>query len=323
MIPKETTMKRLSLMLVAIAAFAMLPALTAFAEWTPGGPIKLLVAFRAGGGTDTQARMIAEELEARKGWKIIPGNVTGKGGAVLAKKIKDEPNDGLTIGMAVTETFSYGMIAAKNPGYSADDFTYLTTTTGSQMGVVAMTGNGWKNFDDVVAATKGGKQMRFGVMSPKLADGAYLLGKQYGVDFNIVMLKGGKGVMNALNAGDIDIGWGAGIQTKAVLAGDMINLLSGETTRLHISPDAPTMTEIGVPYDFGAKFVFFAPAGIPEEARTTLSSAIGEIINDKSTKASQFVTKAFSGPLVIAGDELTRHIKGKITASRELMAASE
>lgn len=316
-------MKRLSLMLTALAAFVMLPVMSAFAEWTPSGPIKLLVAFRAGGGTDTQARMIAEELEARKGWKIIPGNVTGKGGAVLAKKMKDEPNDGLTIGMAVTETFSYAMIAAKNPGYSAEDFTYLTTTTGSQMGLVAMSSSGWKTIDDLIAAAKGGQKMRFGVMSPKLADAAYLVGKQYGVDFNLVTLKGGKGVMNGLNAGDIDIGWGAGIQTKGVLAGNMVNLLSGETTRLRISPDAPTVAEIGVPYDFGAKFVFFAPAGIPEEARQALTSAIVEVITDPSTKASQFVTKAFSGPLVIAGDELTQHLKSQITASRELMAASE
>jgi len=56
-------------------------------------------------------------------------------------------------------------------------------------------------------------------MSPRLGDLAYLLGKAHDIEFNIVSLKGGKAVMNALNAGDVDIGWGAGVQTKAVVAG--------------------------------------------------------------------------------------------------------
>ncbi|MEC8204989.1 MAG: sulfatase-like hydrolase/transferase, partial [Pseudomonadota bacterium] len=44
----------------------------ALAEWKPSGPITMMIAFAAGGGADTQARMIAEELEKRHGWKIIP-----------------------------------------------------------------------------------------------------------------------------------------------------------------------------------------------------------------------------------------------------------
>ena len=72
----------------ALAARAGLLALAfsaaaAVADWAPPGPIKMLIAFKAGGGADTQARLIAEELEARHGWKIIPEQLTGKGGANL------------------------------------------------------------------------------------------------------------------------------------------------------------------------------------------------------------------------------------------------
>ena len=59
------------------------------------------------------------------------------------------------------------------------------------------------------------------------------------------MVRGGKGVMNGLDAGDLDAGSGAGIQNKAVLAGDMVNLVSGLSIRLTVSPDAPTMAELG------------------------------------------------------------------------------
>ena len=60
------------LMTFGLAA-ALVPALAghALAEWKPAGPITLSIGFKAGGGTDTQARLIGEELAAKKGWKFI------------------------------------------------------------------------------------------------------------------------------------------------------------------------------------------------------------------------------------------------------------
>jgi tripartite-type tricarboxylate transporter receptor subunit TctC len=104
--------------------------------WKPEGPIKMIIAFRAGGGADTQARLIAEELENRHGWQVIPEQITGKGGANAAAALKEEPADGTAIAMIITETLGYNMVAAKNAPYSVADFTPITTTAGTQMGVV-------------------------------------------------------------------------------------------------------------------------------------------------------------------------------------------
>lgn len=304
---------------MTIAAVMSAPAL---AEWKPKGPIKLMIAFRAGGGVDTQARLIAEEITKRKGWKITPQQVTGKGGAVLARKIKDEPKDGLTIGMLVTEAFGYNMLVMKRAGYSIKDFTYLTTTSGSQMGIVAKKSKGWKTFKDVIAAAKKGKTFKAGAMSQKLADGMYLLGKAHGVKFNTVKFRGGKGVMNAITAGDIDFGWVAGLQARAVKAGDVVNLASGESSKLKVSPNAPLVKELGVDFDFGAKFIFVAPAGIPADAREAISAAIAEVVSDPKTKANKFITRAFGGPKIISGKALDDSIKAGIKASQALLKAA-
>lgn len=310
---------------VALSAVVFVAGTTlALAEWAPSGPINLMIAFKAGGGADTQSRLIAEALEEKRGWKIIPSNVTGGGGAVLAKKLKDQPADALTIGMAVTETVGYAMLAAKNPGYGPEDFTYLTTTAGFQMGIVAMKDRGWKDFHDVVKVAKAGTPIRFGVMSPLLEDVTYLFGKNLGVEFRTVMLKGGKGVMNALNAGDVDVGWGAGIQAKAVLAGTMVNLASGNDGPLGISPDAPLITDMGSKYSVPGYFMMMAPAGIPEEARTTLASAIAEIVSDPNTKAGAFIEKGFGGAVTLQGAELDSYLAKRVVAGREILeAASE
>ena len=316
----KTAKKVLVSAALGVAAVGLMAG-SAAAEWKPKGPVNLMIAFTAGGGADTQARLIAAELEKKKGWKIIPSNVTGKGGAVLARKMKGEPNDGLTIGIAVTETFGYNMLATKNPGYSVGDFSFITTTAGSQMGIYAKSEMGWKSWDDVIKAAKG-KTLKFGVMSQKLADIAFLLGQKRGVKFNTVQLRGGRAVMNAVTAGDVDIGFGAGIQNKNVRAGTMTQFLSAELKRVSASPNAPTITEMGVPYDGGAKFLIFGPKGIPADAQAGIAAAIAGVLNDKSTKAADFVGKAFGGPQLISGPALQKLIDGGIDASKKLMAVS-
>ncbi|MEM7379094.1 MAG: tripartite tricarboxylate transporter substrate-binding protein [Pseudomonadota bacterium] len=304
-------------------ALGLVVSMSARAEWTPPGPIKMMIAFSAGGGADTQGRMIAEELEARHGWKIIPEQVTGKGGSVLAKAMVDQPNDGTVIGLLVTESVGYNMVVAENPGYAVDDFTYLTTTAGFQMGVVAKSEKGWTTFADVVAAAKGGQAIRFGVMSPKLADLAYLLGEAHGVEFNIISVRGGKAVMNGLNAGDMDIGWGAGIQNKAVAAGDMVNLASGLSAPLNISPDAPTLAQLGVDFNADGYFLFIGPAGMPADAAGAISAAIAGIAQDADSKAGGFIAKAFGGAVVLQGEPLMQFMADGVADSEALLAATE
>ncbi|MEO1494705.1 MAG: tripartite tricarboxylate transporter substrate binding protein [Pseudomonadota bacterium] len=306
---------------VALGSMAM-AATSMAADWTPPGPIKMLIAFKAGGGTDTQARLIAEELEKRHGWKIQPEQLTGKGGAVLAAAMKDMPNDGSVIGIFVTETLGYNMIAGKKQAYTQEDFTPITTTASFQMGLVSLTSKGWKTMDDVVAAAKGGETLRFGAMSPKLGDIAYLISKHYGFDWNIVSVKGGKGVMNGLNGGDLDIGFGAGVQSKAVKAGDMINIASAMTKRLSISPDAPTLEELGVNLNADGYFMFAAPAGLPDNARDTIANAIAEIVEDESTKAHEILTKGFGGVVVIKGDALDAVLAKDLEDSKALLKAA-
>ena len=114
---------------LATASALLLMAITdAAAYWKPAGPITTLIGFAAGGGADTRARMIAEELEKRLGWTIIPEQATGGGGTKLLAKIKDMPNDGTVIGLAVTETYGYNMIANPKAGYTQANITPLTKT---------------------------------------------------------------------------------------------------------------------------------------------------------------------------------------------------
>jgi len=249
--------------------------------------------------------------------------VTGKGGLNLAAALKDAPNDGTVIGLAVTETFGYNM-AASRAGMTPEDYTGLSTTAGFQMGIVTRKETGWASFDDMITAARGGQDIRFGVMSRRLADLAYLLGRAQGVDFNILSVKRGKAVMDGVNAGDLDVGFMAGIQKKGVAAGDLVNLASGLSQPLVQTPEAPTMADLGVDFSADGYFVFVGPAGMPDAARDALAKAIAGVVSDESSKAGGLIVKAFGGAAVITGDDLTALMaKDYAEAADLLKAASE
>lgn len=316
-------MKKLFLS-TAVAAFTILGTVTgAMADWKPNGPIKLMIAFAAGGGADTIARAVGDELQKRHGWEIQPQQVTGGGGLKLAAAMKDEPNDGTTIGMAITETYGYNMVANPGAGVTLNDVTPITTAAGFQMGIVAKSDKGWKTIDDVLAAAKAGETIRFGTMTPKLSDLAFLLGEANGVEFNIVEVKGGKAVMNGVNAGDMDLGFMAGIQAKGVAAGDLVNLASALTVPLVQTPDAPLIGDRGVPFGADGYFLFAAPAGLDSEARTALTNAIVEIVTDESTKAGGIIKKAFGGASIINGGDLEALLEKDATDAVELIKSAQ
>lgn len=305
---------------------ALCIATPAFADshaWSPDGPITMMIAFAAGGGADSQARALAEDIEAATGWQIVPEQVTGNSGLNLVNQIKDAPADGTAIGMIVTETLGYNMLVSES-GLTLEDVTPLTTTARFQMGVVAMADRGWTDLGDVIEAAQGGEAISFGVMADRLADIAYLLGQANGVEFDIVQTRGGGDVMNGIQAGDIDIGFAAGAQARAVASGDMVNLASGLPIPLAQTPGAPLLTSYGVEFSADGFFLFVGPPNMDPAARDAITGAIQAALTTEGTGAETLVNRAFAGPTLISGAELEAYLAEQMDGAQALLdAASE
>ena len=224
---------------VALAAASLL-ALPAQAAW-PEKPITMLVGFKAGGGADTLGRIVSKAIAAKHGWKFVIKNKSGAGGGVMAKTLKKEKKDGYTIGMAVVDPFAFNPVVKKNVGYTADDFVYLGTIAKAQMGIMAMKEKGWNTLDDAMKAAKAKGSMSIGSMGLRLTMASKLIARHYGVNLKIVPARGGRGVMNQLLGGHVDIGWGAGIQGRYVQAGKMVILASANDEPLKQDPAKKTL----------------------------------------------------------------------------------
>lgn len=310
--------------LIGGLAFAVMP-LAVHAEdlgWAPEGPVDMIIAFQAGGGADSLARLMAEEISKRHGWNIIPRNEPGRGGAVAAQEIAQAPDDGTVIGFTVSEALTYTLQSTRDPGYALEDFSYLSAITGTQMGIVAKPDRGFETIADLIERARSGETVTVGAMTQKLADAAYVLAKNNGVEFTIVMTEGGRGGINAVMADDVDAAWVAGAQAKSVASGDLINLASAEATPLKVSPDAPLLSAFDFPYDMGVVFMTIAPAGIPEEARTAWNKAIAEVLADPESPLTQLTERTFSGPASLQGDDLAASIQKSYDDAGALLDAS-
>lgn len=307
------------IIVAALAAIGLSTAAQAQA-WEPQSPITLMIAFAAGGGADTQARLIAEDLEARTGWSIIPEQRTGQSGLTLVQALQGAPKDGTAIGMVVSETVGYNMLVSDS-GLTLADVTPLATTARFQMGIVAKAERGWTTLDDALDAAKAGETLRFGVMGDRLADIAFLLGEANGVEFNIVQVRGGAAVLNGIKAGDMDIGFAAGAQSRDVAAGTLVNLATGTPVPLAQTPDAPFITEFGIDFHADGFFIFVGPPGMDRAAADRIASEIRAIAEDPATKGGGLLRKAFAGASVMTGDALAAYLADEAAAAEALLKA--
>ena len=127
--------------------------------------------------------------------------------------------------------------------------------------------------------------------------------------------------MNGVQAGDMDLGFMAGIQGKGVASGDLVNLASAMSKPLKQTPDAPVFADLGVQFNADGYFVFVAPAGMDPKARVAITKAITDSI--QNGKASGMITKAFGGPAINQGADLDAMFQQDYDAAGALMEAAQ
>ncbi|MDH4114341.1 MAG: tripartite tricarboxylate transporter substrate-binding protein, partial [Burkholderiaceae bacterium] len=111
-----------SLLAAALAALLCLVSATSLAQ--PAKPVRILVGFPAGGGTDGIARTLAEHLKDALGVPVIVENRAGAGGQIAAQALKSAPADGSTYFISHDHTISILPLVMKNPGFDpVRDFT--------------------------------------------------------------------------------------------------------------------------------------------------------------------------------------------------------
>ena len=287
---------------VIIAALTLLMAAPAYAEY-PEKPLTVVVGFRAGGGSDTSARILAKELEAILGQKVIVENKPGAGGAVATEYVRRQPADGYKIGFAVATTFAFTPLTGKVK-YSPDDVDFVATTHGYRTVFVSPKDAPFTDWAGLLETAKERGWLNYASIIPLDRTIIQYIGKKEGIAVNIVPTRGGAGARQAVLGGHVDLAF-SGSNALPIYEEGALKIpaaLNPDGIAEHAS--IPTLKALGYDAFLNDAAVFFGPKGMDPEARAALQSALAKAV--KSPAFVEFVTDKFRGYETFLDGEQTR-----------------
>ncbi|HMH16895.1 MAG TPA: tripartite tricarboxylate transporter substrate binding protein [Burkholderiales bacterium] len=250
------------------------------AAWTPAGwaqgsaasfparPVRMIVGFTPGGGTDIIARIVAQKLGERWGQPVLVENRAGAGGNIGTEVVARSSPDGYTILMAFSSHASNPALYGKLPFDINKDFSSITLIGTAPMVVTASPALPAKTLAELIeyarsrpGAVKFGSS---GVGTPVHLAGELMM-QLTGIKMVHVPYKGIAPAMTAILAGEIEITYVAVLTgLQYFKAGRLSPLAVAGRSRYPALPDVPTAAEAGLNgYEIEFWYALLGPAGMP------------------------------------------------------------
>ncbi|HKU69753.1 MAG TPA: tripartite tricarboxylate transporter substrate binding protein [Burkholderiales bacterium] len=300
--------------LCALLAGALFAAPPAFAY--PTKPVRLIVAFPAGGSTDIIGRLVAQKLSERLGQQVIVDNRGGAGGMIGTEIAAKSNPDGYTLTMGTTSTHVIAPAAFPTVKYDPiKDFAPLTLVASTPYLLVVHPGVKANTLKDFIALMKSqpgklnyasagaGSTTHLAMEMLKLASGTDIVHVPYGGN-------GPAGL--AVMGGQVQALFGS---MPAVLpfakAGKVRPLAVGTVKRSPALPDVPTVAESGFPgFEVSLWLGFFAPKGTPAPIVNRLQDELVKIARSPEMK-EQFERNG-ADPMTATPAELNKLMKTEL-----------
>ncbi len=274
-------------MLAVLAAFIACPAL---AQQYPSKPVKIIVAFTAGGTTDIMARTLAQRLSDRFKQPFVIENKPGAGGNLGTELATRAAPDGYTLivnsvgPMAVNPTLyknlSYNPLTDLVPVVQISDVPNVLVVPAS-LKVTTMEGF-------LAYAKARQSDLNYGSTGIGTTShlSSFMLASRAGFTATHIPYKGAE-VLKDLLTGRIQFMFATIPSVIAhIKAGTLVAIAVSSVKRSRSMPDVPTVAESGFPgFEAGSWFGIFAPRGTPPEVIAMLNKATNEIIAEKAIEA--------------------------------------
>jgi tripartite-type tricarboxylate transporter receptor subunit TctC len=278
--------------LLACAVFAALSAPAVAAEWQPTKPIRMLVGFAPGGGTDTTARAMGNKLGERLGQQIIIDNRPGAAGNIATDILSQSTPDGYTILMGTIAALAINpSLYKKLPFDPLKDLQPISRAVDSTNILVVHPSVPAKSVKELVALAKtkplnGGSSGVGGAGHLALE----LFNLQAGTKIVHVPYKGGGPSIVDLVAGNIDLIFATAASSVPHIKSGRLRALAVTTgKRSGLVPELPTVAEAGLKgFEANNWYGILAPAKTPRNAIDRLNKEIVAVLNLQDIKALLF-----------------------------------
>ncbi|MGZ8266790.1 MAG: Bug family tripartite tricarboxylate transporter substrate binding protein [Burkholderiales bacterium] len=296
----------------AFCAVATMVSSVALAQSYPSKPIRLIVPFAPGGGTDVTARYMGTKLSEKLGQPVVVDNRPAAAGVVGADLVAKANPDGHTL-LVVSVTFVISSALHKNLPYDGvKDFAPITLLIASPLGLLLHPSVPAKNVKELIAyaRTNPGK-LNYGSSGPgSIAHlSTELFDSMAGIRMTHIPYKGVAAYTNAQLANEIQVGMSNMFSTMGHWKAGRVRLVAhAGAKRMETMPDLPTIAESGVPgYEAIIWYGFMAPAKTPRPIVQKLHREIVEIA--KSLDAKQLFSSQGNDVVANTPDEFAKVIR--------------
>jgi tripartite-type tricarboxylate transporter receptor subunit TctC len=314
--PSRSKLARLGALIVASA----LTSTTAFAAF-PDKPVRLVVPFAPGGGTDLIARTLGAGMSAALGQQVIVENKPGAGTMIGTDMVAKSAPDGYTV---VVASFAHAVNPSLQPKLPFDTdkaFTPITLIGRGPNVLVVRAESPFKSVADVLAAARA-QPGKLTFASQGNGTSAHLAGEMFKnlakVDITHIPYRGAGPAMTDLLGGQVDLFFGTAAAVSVLVDGGKLRPLAVTTPQP--SPafkGVPALAETVPGYAVESWYGLYAPAGTPADVIQKLNAAA-----KKGAHAPEFVKKVEQeGLSVIASEpaELDRYVKAEQARWRKVV----
>jgi len=277
-------------LLAVLGVLATSPAL-AQPNW-PSKPIRFIVPYPAGGGTDYLARLIGERLSRTIGQPVVVENKSGAAGTIGVAEVAKAEADGHTVLITINDPLVNNVALFKSLPYDPQkDFAFVAQIVRSPALVSASTTLGVKSIDDLRKLAQGGQKLSYA--SWGTGGLGHLAGETLNRELKAQMVhvpqRGEGPVVQDLLAQTVSIGLSSvGTAKQHVAAGKIVPLAVMNPQRLTAMPQVPTMKELGFAdplYESSVWMAALVPARTPAPIVQRLSAEIRAIANSAEVRS--------------------------------------
>ncbi len=268
----------------ALAAPMLALSTSSIAQDYPSRPIRFIVPFPPGGGTDLHARTVQPKLSEALRQQIVIDNRSGAGGMLGAELAARAAPDGYNIWIGQTANLGIGPALRKKPPYDPlTDFVMITPIQKASSVVVVAPSSPLKTIPDLVAyARKNAQGTTYA--SAGIGTGGHingvLLNKVAGIDMTHVAYKGASPAMVDLQAGRVTVMFTSiGSSAGMIRQGKIRALATTGLKRARALPDVPSIAEQGYPdFQVNTWTAIMVPAKTPEHVSVRLNKELMQIL---------------------------------------------
>ena len=317
-------MQRIAMVLGAFA-LACLASAAAFAQSWPTKPIRVIVPFTAGSGTDIAARAVTERLSIMLGQTVIVDNRPGAGGTIGQALVAKADPDGYTILVHSSSQTVTPSTYSNLPFDTLKDFSGITMLANIPNVLVTAPDKGLKSVKDLIAAAKA-KPGSLNYASAGTGSATQLNAERFrlgaGIDAVHVPYKGTPEAIADLVAGRVDYYFCPVVNAlPLVQSGKLLALAVGSSKRSSALPNIPTTVEAGVPnsaYNFWVGM--FVPSRTPREVVARLHAETVKAL--QSPQVKERYAKLGAELQIFTPEQFDAYLRDEVASNAALVKAA-